>query len=263
MKEKIKKICQKIEKEKNVQILFAVENGSRAWRISSEDSDYDIRFVFVRSLKEYIQINKPADVINIFFDKSLNLCSPENAFVDFSGFDVFKFVKMLSSSNPTTIEWLVSDIIYYGSRNKVFKEFAIKNFSKISSYHHYKSMCRNNYLKYLKSGSDITYKRYLYSFRGLINAKWVAHFKTVPPIDFNEALNESRVLMPKPIFDKLHDIIKLKLIGREKDIVQNIVKMDNYIESFLKDDSEAPTDKVHATLNMLNDELRKITLKNK
>ena len=260
MKEKIRKICQKIEKEKNIKILFAVENGSRAWRISSEDSDYDVRLVFMRPLKEYIQINKPAEVINIFFDKSLNPCSPESAFVDFSSFDIFKFVKMLSSSNPTTIEWLVSDIVYYGNQNKVFKEFAMNNFSKISLYHHYKSMCRNNYLKYLKSGSDVTYKKYLYAFRGLINAKWVAHFKTIPPIDFNEALDKSKNLLPKLILDKLYEIIKLKLQGKEKDIVQNIVNMDNYIESFLKDDCEAPTEKPHATLNELNGELRRIVL---
>ena len=43
-------------------------------------------------------------------------------------------------------------------------------------------------------------------------------------------------------------------------IVQNIVKIDNYIESFLKDDSEAPREKPHATLNKLNEELRRIVL---
>ena len=260
MKEKIGKICQRIEKENNIRILFAVENGSRAWRISSEDSNYDVRFVFVRPLNEYLQINKPAEVINIFFDRSLNPCTPENTLVDFSGLDVFKFVKMLSSSNPTTIEWLVSDIVYYGNQNKVFKEFAMKNFSKISLYHRYKSMCRNNYLKYLKSGSDVTYKRYLYAFRGLINAKWAANFRTIPPINFNETLNKSKALLPKSILNKLHDIIKLKLQGKEKDIIQNIVKMDNYVESFLKDDGEAPSEKTHATLNGLNKELRRIIL---
>ena len=46
-------------------------------------------------------------------------------------------------------------------------------------------------------------------------------------------------------------------------IVQNIVKVDNYIESFLKDDSERPTEKPHLTLNELNQELRIIVVKNK
>src|SRR3989338_5051706 len=108
MKEKIKKICQSIEKEKSIKILFAVENGSRAWRISSKDSDYDVRFVFVRPIREYIQINRPAEVLNFFFDKNLNKTVAESAFIDISGFDIFKYVKMLSSSNPTAIEWLIS-----------------------------------------------------------------------------------------------------------------------------------------------------------
>ena len=235
MKEKIKKICQSIEKEKSIKILFAVENGSRAWRISSKDSDYDVRFVFVRPLSEYVQINRPSEVINLFFDKNGKQVGAESALIDVSGFDVFKYVKMLSSSNPTTIEWLASDIIYYGEQNKIF-----------------------NYLKYLKSGADVTYKRYLYAFRGLINAKWVAYNKDIPPINFDETLSKSISIIPEFILRKLYTIIKLKLEGREKEIVENIVKMDEYTELFLKDDLEAPNEKPHSTLNELNAELRKI-----
>ena len=131
--------------------------------MDSKDSDYDVRFVFVHPLVDYVQINKPVEVLYAAFDKNLNkMPTPENSFIDMTGFDIFKFVQMLSSSNPTTIEWLTTDIVYYGNQNKVFKELAEKNFSKISLYHHYKSMCRNNYLKYLKSGNKVTYKQYLY-----------------------------------------------------------------------------------------------------
>ena len=49
-------------------------------------------------------------------------------------------------------------------------------------------------------------------------------------------------------------------MGKEKDIIQNIVRMDEYLEAFLKDDSEAPKEKSHATLNELNEELRRIVL---
>ena len=260
MKDKIKEICKAVEKEKNVKILFAVENGSRAWRMESRDSDYDVRFVFVRPLSEYIQINRPTETIDVAFDKEGNPCPVEGSFMDAFGFDVFKYVKMLSSSNPTTIEWLVSDIVYYGKQNEVFKNFAVKNFSKISLYHHYKSMCRNNYLKYIKSGNLLTYKKYLYAYRGLINAKWVAHKNSVPPIIFRDALTRMNGVIPEHISNKLNDIINLKSTGKEKDIIQNVVEMDAYIESFLKDDSEAPTEKTHATLNELNGELRKIVL---
>ncbi len=208
-----------LEKENKVRILFAVENGSRAWRMHSEDSDYDVRFVFVRPLEEYIQINKPADVIEAAFDKEIKPCAQEGSFIDLVGFDVFKFVSMLSSSNPTTIEWLTTDIVYYGEQNKVFRNFALKNFNKISLYHHYKSMCRMNYLKYLKSGNLVTYKKYLYAYRGLVNAKWVVTKKTVPPIIFLDALKEMKDILPSDVLKKLNEIIHLKAQGKEKDII--------------------------------------------
>ena len=152
-----------------------------------------------------------------------------------SGFDVFKFVKMLSASNPTTIEWLTTDIVYYGMQNKVFREFAVKNFNPIALYHHYKSMCKSNYLKYLKSGNLITYKKYLYAYRGLINAKWVVHKKSVPPIIFTDALKGIKKILSKEILEKLNEIIKLKSKGREKDIIirggQNIYPRE--IEDYL------------------------------
>ena len=260
MKEKIKEICKRIENENNVRILFAVENGSRAWRMDSQDSDFDVRFVFVRLLSEYIQINKPEEVITACFDREGKSCFPQGALIDISGFDIFKFVKMLSLSNPTTIEWLTSDIIYYGKQNEIFKQFATKHFNRTSLYRHYKSMCRNNYLKYLKSGEMVTYKKYLYAYRGLINAKWVVHKKTVPPIIFAEALQKIKKHIPEDIQTKIQEMISLKSQGKEKDKIKNIAEMDNYIEQFLKDDSEAPTGKSSVTLSCLNEELRKIVL---
>jgi len=260
MKSKIKEICKALEKEKGIKILFAVENGSRAWRMESADSDYDVRFVFARPVEDYIRINKPAEVIDAFFDKEGKPCPAEGAFIDMSGFDIFKYIKMLSSSNPTTIEWIMTDIVYYGEQNKVFKKFALENFNKISLYHHYKSMCRNNYLKYLKSGNLVTYKKYLYAYRGLINAKWVANKGTVPPIIFTDALKGMGGIIPAGIIKKINEIIKLKSSGKEKDIIQSIVMMDEYIEKFLKDDSDAPKEKSHSTLNELDKELKKIVL---
>ena len=263
MREIIKPLCGRIEKENRIKILFAVENGSRAWRMESKNSDYDIRFVFVRSLKDYIQINKPSEVIEAAFDRKGKPHQIQGSFIDFSGFDIFKFTKMLSSSNPTVIEWLISDIIYYGKQDIIFKKFAVENFNPVSLYHHYKSMCRNNYLKYLKSKEQVTYKRYLYAMRGLINAKLVAHNKSIPPIKFTDALKLSKTLIPEDIIRKLNEIIKLKLKGKENGIIQNIVKMDNYIESFLKDETEEPKEKLHISLTELDEELRRIVLNRK
>lgn len=40
-----------IEAEKNIRILYACESGSWVWGFPSVNSDYDIRFVFVRYVK--------------------------------------------------------------------------------------------------------------------------------------------------------------------------------------------------------------------
>lgn len=257
MKQKIIKILRDIEKEKKVKIIFAVESGSRAWGMDSKDSDYDVRFVFKRPLLDYISIDSPSDVIQRNFDKDGNRTNPEGCFIDVSGFDIIKFVRMLWSSNPTVIEWLKSDIIYLGEQNKVFKEFAENQFKKISLYFHYKSMCKQNYLKYIKSGNLLTYKKYLYAMRGLVCAKWVAHKGTLPNIIFPELLKKSSFI-DSWIVEELLEIISLKKTGNEKDIVKNYKHIDMYIEEFLKDDTEAPREKQLSTRDELNKELKRI-----
>ncbi|MBW3020183.1 nucleotidyltransferase domain-containing protein, partial [Candidatus Woesearchaeota archaeon] len=177
MDKEIVKLCKQIEKENNVKIIFAIENGSRAWRMDSKDSDYDVRFVYKREKDDYLTLTKEKDVINL--DKGL---------IDMSGFDIFKYLELLSGSNPTTIEWLMSDIVYYGKQPKELRDYAIKHFSEKALYYHYKSMCKNNYIKYIKSGDLVTYKKYLYALRGLTNALYVKKNKTLPPIIFIKAI---------------------------------------------------------------------------
>ena len=52
-----------IEKRENCRILLAVESGSRAWGFASPDSDYDVRFIYVRDKESYLKLNRPRDVI--------------------------------------------------------------------------------------------------------------------------------------------------------------------------------------------------------
>lgn len=63
----IKKIIQdklaEIEKKENVKVLYAVESGSRAWGVESLDSDYDVRFIYVRTREDYLKLEERRDVI--------------------------------------------------------------------------------------------------------------------------------------------------------------------------------------------------------
>jgi len=223
-RERVIENCRRIEKSYNVKILFAVESGSRAWRISSGDSDYDVRFVFARQFQEYLKISKPADVIE-----------RNEGGIDIVGFDIYKFCGLLKASNPAAIEWLVSDIVYCGEQPKELVRFARENFNPKALYWHYKSMCKQNYLKYLKGGKEVTYKKYLYAMRGLINAKLVQLDGKIPPTNFLEAMEAVKEKIPEHVYRQLQDIIKKKKSGKEKEIIKNIVRIDSYIESELED----------------------------
>lgn len=89
MKNKIQNLLKQIEKDNDINIIFAIENGSRSWGMASKDSDFDVRFVFKRALNDYITLNPVKNVINFAFDKDLNPCETQGSLIDMSGFDIY------------------------------------------------------------------------------------------------------------------------------------------------------------------------------
>lgn len=260
MKNNIRNKLLEIEEEKNIKILFAVESGSRAWGLESANSDYDVRFVFRRNPEDYLVVNPQGDVITKFYDKDLNPSEQKGCFIDIEGFDVLKFTRMLASSNPTSIEWLHSNIVYFGEQNAVFWNFAKEHFNPKTLYYHYKSMCKQNYIKYLKSGKDVSYKKYMYAMRGLLNAKYVTFMNELPPMLFEDCVNACYrfKLIPSEVFDLLNEAIRLKKGCEEKKQVKNYGEIDSYIESALKNDDDVPTVSKPKLINPLNEELKRI-----
>ena len=68
-----------IENRYDVRILLAVESGSRAWGFASPDSDYDVRFIYVHRLEEYLRIDTMKDVIEWQLDEVLDINGWETA----------------------------------------------------------------------------------------------------------------------------------------------------------------------------------------
>ncbi len=232
--DEIKNFLIELQKTNKIDIIFACEAGSRLWRIDSSDSDFDIRFVFKRNFRDYLRLNKPNDIIQ---------CVSGNK--DFVGFDIFKFCGLLNNSNPSIIEWLISDIVYFNKQPGQLVSAAKNWFNPLALFHHYKSMCKQNYLTYLKTHSEVTYKKYLYAMRGLLSAKYVLEFEELPPINFNILLEKlfSKNAIQKEIYHKLKEILVKKKSGKEGEIIQNVVKIDHYIEENLKDLTMPPSKK--------------------
>jgi hypothetical protein len=90
-----------IETRENVLIFYACESGSRAWGFPSSDSNYDIRFLYLRPKDWYLSIDSGRDVIELPILDSL----------DINGWDLKKALGLLMKSNPSLLEWLDSPIV--------------------------------------------------------------------------------------------------------------------------------------------------------
>lgn len=60
----IREKLMEIEHSEKCRILLAVESGSRAWGFPSPDSDYDVRFIYVRPIEHYLKLEQTRDVIH-------------------------------------------------------------------------------------------------------------------------------------------------------------------------------------------------------
>lgn len=58
----IKKLME-IEASKGIRILFACESGSRGWGFPSIDSDYDVRFFYMRKAEDQQLLGLSTNII--------------------------------------------------------------------------------------------------------------------------------------------------------------------------------------------------------
>ena len=183
----IRDLLEHVEKTHPVRVLFAAESGSRAWGFSSTDSDYDVRFVYVSVMDEYLTVNPRRDVIER--DEILTADSQ----MDLSGWDVRKFLQLLGKSNPACFEWLQSQLVYRETEEWAWvRQMARPFFSPKAAMHHYLSMARHNYREHMRDGQapSVKLKKYLYITRPLLCCHWIEMRPRwdPPPMPFNDVL---------------------------------------------------------------------------
>ncbi len=217
MRELIVRKLRQIEKDYNVRVLLAVESGSRAWGFASPDSDYDVRFIYVRPEKEYLRLEDVRDVIEL----------PINDELDINGWDLQKTLRLLYRSNPTLFEWFSSPIVYVETEfADRFREIMTDYFSTKKSLYHYISMAESNYREYLKV-EMVKAKKYFYVLRPVLACRWVMDRKTPPPMLFSE-LAEAE--LPDALRLEVERLLDLKMNSPEVKEIPRINALNEYLD---------------------------------
>jgi hypothetical protein len=211
-----------VEREERVRVLLAVESGSRAWGFASPDSDWDVRFVYVRSLTEYLSIKRRRDVI----ERDL----PGD--IDLVGWDLPKALSLFSKSNPALMEWLRSPIVYVESRPFVeaMRELELSFGSPLAGMYHYRSMAVTNHRVNFDC-DQVKLKKYLYVVRPILACLWLEHRGTWPPVPFAELVEAETD--PGELREIIAGLVAEKSARGELGVGPRIPTLDRFIESEL------------------------------
>jgi predicted nucleotidyltransferase len=217
----IKNKLKEIEKEHNVSILYAVESGSRAWGFESQDSDYDVRFIYAHNKDWYLNILPKQDVIEY----------PIVDDFDYSGWDLRKTLFLMHKSNPVFFEWMRSSIVYYKDDYvfNILEQLHQGYFSQMSSIYHYLHMASNNFKQYLL-GDEVKIKKYFYVLRPVLACIWIESYKETPPMEFETLLSQ---IQDKELLRIINELLAKKRSGIELGLEPQILEINKFLEEKL------------------------------
>ena len=211
-----------MEQARTVRTLLAIESGSRAWGFASNDSDYDVRAVYVRPMREYLRLDSGRDNIEWRLDATF----------DVEGWDITKFLRLMRGSNPSVFEWLSSPIVYAESPDFAqVRELAPACFSPKASTFHYLGMARGHDAKYLKS-EKVLAKKYLYLVRATLAARWCLDERSPAPMLVSDLVAAK---LPPQLHACYEQLLAAKLSGSEGSVVAHMPELDLWLAA---EDSE-------------------------
>ncbi|WP_342476620.1 nucleotidyltransferase domain-containing protein [Paenibacillus sp. FSL H7-0350] len=221
----IHKQLKQIEQEEQVTILYACESGSRAWGFPSQDSDYDVRFIYVHRPEWYLSIWDARDVIE----------RPINNMLDINGWDLRKALKLFHKSNPPLLEWLQSPIQYAEkfSVAEQLRGISPYTFSPKSCMYHYLNMAKGNYRDYLQ-GEQVKIKKYFYVLRPVLACEWIHRYGEMPPMAF-EVLVERLIPRDSELWKVVQRLLARKKSGEELDLEPRLSAINEYLEEQLQE----------------------------
>ena len=222
MREIIINKLKEIEQNENIKILLAVESGSRAWGFASPDSDYDVRFIYVRPTNYYLRLDKTRDVIEL----------PINDKLDINGWDLKKALTLLHNSNPTLFEWISSPIVYHntGYFDK-YRNILNDYFLSKKSLYHYLHMAENNNRLFLNK-DIVKLKKYFYVLRPVLACKYIIKHNSPPPILFSKLVETE---LPDYMQSDVKQLLDVKTNMPEIKEIKRVEKINEYLENEITD----------------------------
>jgi len=169
-----------VEKDHDLRVLFACESGSRAWGFASDDSDFDVRFIYVRPAADYLKLRPESDAFDLHGDDDLDL----------AGWDVRKMAELMRKSNGPLLEWIDSPIVYEADVrfHGRLRELRAAYFDPKKAMYHYLSLAGSVWSKHIEGEAQPRRKKYLYVLRPLACVCYIERHGSQPPTLFQSVL---------------------------------------------------------------------------
>jgi predicted nucleotidyltransferase len=219
----------RVEQDHAVELVLAVESGSRAWGFPSLDSDYDVRFLYLRPRDAYLSVFAKPDVIEHALD----------AVLDVNGWDLQKALRLMAGSNPALMEWLTSPLRYRpaGAVATRLLDLACAVAHLPSFAYHYDRLARRSFTE-IGAAEDVRLKTYCYALRAALALAWIRERHSPPPMDLPSLLEGTSVA--ESVRAAIEDLVRLKAEATEKDSGARIADLDHLIAEILAEPEIRP-----------------------
>lgn len=189
-----------------VEHLIAVESGSRAWGFPSPDSDYDVRFIYMRPRNRYLSLATDRDVID----------RPIVDDFDVNGWDIRKALQLLLKHNAVVSEWINSPIRYLEDHPSVgLLSGLIDEFFDPHGYAmHYASLAKSSAERWVADAQAVSIKKYFYALRPALAVRAIRlNPGRRPPMALPELLAATD--LPSVLETEICEMVELKSSQRE------------------------------------------------
>ena len=221
----------RIQEEEKVHFLLAIESGSRAWGFPSPDSDFDVRFVYLRRREDYLSLKPPRDVIE----------QPILDEIDLNGWDIRKALGLMLKQNAVLSEWIES-AIQYRPHDPAIAELAalVDRFFDPQGYaRHYASLGSNQIKRWHDSGQGVTVKKYFYALRPALSVRALRmNADRRPPMQLQDLMEVTD--LAHSLTEEIREMVAIKARTREGGSAQPRPAIDSFIISELDRCQEVP-----------------------